>query len=583
MRKILFAAVSCVITASILLPLAGCIAHAPGSGGGGQQLAVAVTSTPSSPASVPVSGTTPSTVLYTATVTGTSNQAVTWTLAADSSASVVCTATGTGLGTVTSTGVNTMTYTAPSTLPLSPCGVQVTATSNEDNATTGRALVNIHVFVTIGAAPSTIGQGANLQYTATVTGAPQTPTGQAIQWSASGAGAFDNPLNNPGLYIAPPLTGGTTSVAATITAASQFDPGQAPTVPMTVQETDPLGTVSNVQTVSPCPADSNGGLANGTCYSMTVSCGGIADLTTYLKVNPTPLGTRPKGTVLFLIGSGGNGLYDSDPLWIYGYQAVETVSNAAFNTVQVSFGAPFVSTQPNGWLQGPGGVRRLACRFATVADWVYKNPTTINPNFSASNSAPMCATGNSGGSGALAYSVYQYGLAGTNTTGPTQEFVMIEPTSGPPMTRLDSACVCNNSLMGNPDLCPNSTRSPLCYQPSEADIIDPAYQIQGQTSPTLCSNGLSGVDGSQANRFASDSIDYQPTKSIPIALSKTLVVNMRFGGMDTSTAVPQGETWRTAVSPQPTDPVCIDDAPHDIPSVSDGATTIANDIIASCH
>jgi hypothetical protein len=225
----------------------------------------------------------------------------------------------------------------------------------------------------------------------------------------------------------------------------------------------------------------------------------------------------------------------------------------------------------------------LACRFATVADWVYNNPTMINPNSSATNSSPMCATGNSGGSGALAYAAYQYGLAGTNTTGPTQEFAMIEPTSGPPMTRLDQACVCNNTAMGNPSLCANSTRASMCFQPSEADIIDPAYQIQGQTSPTLCSNGLSGVDASQANRFASDSIDYQPTKSIPIALSKTLIVNMRFGGLDTSTAVPQGETWRTAVSPQPTDPACIDDAPHDIPSVLDGATTIADDIIGSCH
>ncbi len=589
-RKFSSSVVPCLLLAAVLFPLAGCIAHAPGSGGGGQQIQVKVTSSPVSPASVPV--TTPtaaSTVQYTASVTGSSNP-VTWTIAADPSASTVCTATGTGLGTITNTGANAMTYTAPSTLPVSPCGVVVTATAS-DNVTTAQALVNVHVVVvvspqnsTVTQAPETIGQGANLQYTATVIGAPNTPAGQAVNWSASGAGSFDNPLNNNGLYVAQPLTGGTTSVPATITATSQFDPSQTGPASITVQETDPLGKVSNIQqlSASQCPADSAGGLANGTCYSMTVSCDGVADLTTYVKVNNPPAGTTPVGTVLFLIGSGGNGLYDSNPSWTYGYKTVEMV-NATYNTVQISFGAPFVSTQPNGWLQGPGGVRRLACRYAAVADWVYNNPGKINATSTASNSAPMCATGNSGGSGALAYAVYQYGLAGTNTTGPQQEFAMIEPTSGPPMTRLDQACVCNNGAMGNADRCSTSSRLPMCFSQSEADIIDPAYQIQGQSSPTLCSNGLSGVDSSQAIRFASDSIDYQPGKAIQIALSKTLVVNMRFGGLDTSHAVPQGETWRTAVTPQPADPLCIDDAPHDIPSALDGATTIANDIIGACH
>ena len=552
-----------------LLPLAGCIAHAPGSGGGGggqQRIVVTVTPTPSS---VAFGGT----QQFTAAVTGNSNTSVTWSMSSASNC---------GGAIDGSSGL----YTAPaspSTLPVSPCQVTITATSNADKTTTGQALANVHVVVTVSPATGTIGQGANLQYTATVAGAPNTAQGQAVNWIATGAGAFDNPLNNSGLYVAQPLTGGVTSVPANVTATSQFDQQQSGTANITIVETDPLGTVSKVTTLpsSSCPPDSNGGLSNGTCYSMTVSCDEIADLTTYLKVN-TPPSATPKGTVLFLIGSGGNGLYDSNPSWAFGYLAVEMV-NASFNTVQISFGEPFTSSQPHGWLQGPGGVRRLACRYATIADWVYKNPKMINANSSAANSAPMCATGNSGGSGALAYAVYEYGLAGINTTGPPQELAMIEPTSGPPMTRLDQACVCNNSAMGKADSCTGSVPSPMCYSPSEADIIDPAYQVQGQTSPTLCSNGLSGADGSQAIRFASDSIDYQPTKAPAIPVSKTLTVNMRFGGLDTSTAVPQGETWWTAVGPQPPIPACTQDAPHDIPSVQDGATDIANDIINLCH
>ena len=44
----------------------------------------------------------------------------------------------------------------------------------------------------------------------------------------------------------------------------------------------------------------------------------------------------------------------------------------------------------------------------------------------------MCATGNSGGSAAIAYAVYEYGL--------DTELKMIEPTSGPVMSRIDLGC-----------------------------------------------------------------------------------------------------------------------------------------------
>jgi hypothetical protein len=544
-------------------------------------LPITVTLSPASVASIPVSTlSASSTVQYTATVTGTSNP-VTWSLIADPNALTVCSATGTGLGTIAATGSFTATYTAPSTLPQSPCAVLVTATASANSITAqANTQVNVHVSVSITPATDTIGQGANLQYTATVIGAPSTD--QAVTWSATqGEGGFDQ--HNPGLYIAPGLVAGTNTETVTITATPTFDPSQPGTATTTVQQTDPLGTVSEPQTMSSCPADSNGGLANGTCYSMTVSCDGIADLPTYLKVNPA---ADPIGTVLFLIGQGGSGFYDNNPLWTWGYQTVEKVSAASFNTVQISFGAPFDNgTQPNGWLQGPGGVRRLACRYATVADWVYNNPKTINPDSSATTSAPLCATGNGGGSGAVAYAAYQYGLGGKNTTGPAQEFTMIEPTSGPLMTRLDLGCVCDTNVNGPLGPCTSDTApAPMCYTPSDAAIIDTAYQVQGQTNPpTLCSDGLSGTVTANFNRFASDSIDWAPFNPNPIPLSQTMTVNMRFGGDDQTTAVPQGMYWYAAVRPVPTTyPACTDDAPQEIPFVQDGADNIASDIIAGC-
>jgi hypothetical protein len=124
----------------------------------------------------------------------------------------------------------------------------------------------------------------------------------------------------------------------------------------------------------------------------------------------------------------------------------------------------------------------------------------------------------------------------------------------------------------------------MCYSPAEAQSIDAAYQTQGQASPpTLCSNGLSGTDTTNFNRFASDSIDYEHFNPIPIAVSPTLLVNMRFGGQDQSTAVPQGSYWWADVRQQPPNPQCTADVAVEIPSASDGATDIANDIISGCH
>jgi len=576
---------SCLFVASVLFPLAGCIAHAPGSGGGGQQqqIKVTVTSSPASPASVGVSTpTATSTVQYTAAVVGTSNTAVTWTLAADSSASTVCTATGTGLGTIVSSGTDTATYTPPSTIPMSPCSVVVTATAS-DNVTTGQALVNVHVTVTVSPATDTIGQGGNLQFAATVNGS----TNQNVIWNATcgdcqgtqTGGKFD--VANVGLYFAPGFGIGTTKLTDNITAAAAIDPLATPgTATMTVLPTDPLGTVTSSTTVS-CPS---GVLASPTCYQLKVSCDAIADYSVYLKVNP-PSGTA-LGTVIFGTGSGGTTLYDDDPSFIAsavngGENIVQGVLTAGYKTVQVSFGGPFDSTaSPNGWLQGPGGVRRLACRYATTADWIYKNIHNSN------KSAPMCATGHREGSGALGYAVSEYGLA--------SEFSLIEQTSGPAMTRLHWGC----SSPGNPqftgsDPCTQTVGVNMSYSLSsngsdiDASMIDAAYQAQGQTTPTLCTNGING-DSTNFSRFLSDSVEDDPGVSprFPIPNPPT-VVNVVFGALDIgSVALPQGYAWWGGVGPTPLAPTCVPTAAQAIPAdntpVTGGAAQILSDITSKC-
>jgi len=417
------------------------------------------------------------------------------------------------------------------------------------------------VSVSIATAPSTIGAGANYQFSAIVTGT----SNQAVSWNAS-AGSIDS----DGIFIAPT----TFPATVTITAAADADAAKTAQVTITVQATDPLGTISSFTQLPSC----SGSVPFATCFSMAVSCPGVADLSAYLKVNNPQ--NAPIGTVLLNVGTGGSGLYD-DPTaggYDFGQNVVQGLIVAGYNTVQISFGAPFNDNQKNGWLQGPGGVRRVACRYAAVADWVYNHPQLINPNVSVSTSAPMCATGNSGGSAAIAYAVFEYGL--------DSELAMIEPTSGPVTSRLDLGCSsCSASAVSN--VCANSNNVPnMCYLDADAKIIDEAYQSAGSSTPTPCTDGLhNNANPSLGARLLSDSILYGGSTQ-NINLPNT-VVKQLLGDNDTSNAVPQATTWEGRVTPSPSSPsprfACLAGVQHDLPNFTTAAQQIAADIIQYCH
>ena len=430
----------------------------------------------------------------------------------------------------------------------------------------GNSQQQVTIAIT-GAPPAAIGIGANWQYTATVSGS----TNQNVSWTAT-AGTIDP---HTGLYIAPNSV--PSPAAATITAAAQSSPSSTASTTVTVQASDPLGTVTSY-TQFPVPNSCpSGGLPNGTCFQLAVSCPGVSDFSVYLKVyTPT---AAPIGTVLFGVGTGGSGLYE-DPSsgYTYGSTAVGDILNAGYNTVQISFGAPFdQGSSPRGWLTGPGGVRRLACRYATAADWVYRHPTIINPNVVSTTSAPMCATGNSGGSAALVYAAYEYGL--------DSELAMIEPTSGPVMSRIDQGCSpCSSSAQGQ--VCAASSNNPnLCYQPADAAIIDEAYQSPGATSPTPCTDARNGKPGTDASAlFLSDSILYAGgAQTVPMPAT---TMKLLFADDDTSNAVPEGTLFEGLAVPSPSSPTppfqCLANVQHDIPSYLSGAQQIAADIIQYC-
>jgi hypothetical protein len=203
-----------------LLALAGCGGGGGGGGGGTtppppQTITVSV-----SPAqvSVPLGGTQP----FTATVTGTTNTAVNWSVnnVAGGNATV---------GTISATGL----YTAPQNLP-SPASVTVTATSQADATRSGSASATITSDLAVSVSPSnpSVELGAVQTFTATVSGSGN--PNRNVNWGVSGSsctGTACGTINSSGAYTAPQIK---PSGTVTVTATSQADGSKTGSTSVTV-------------------------------------------------------------------------------------------------------------------------------------------------------------------------------------------------------------------------------------------------------------------------------------------------------------------------------------------------------------
>ena len=150
-----------------------------------------------------------STQAFTATVTGSTNTQVTWSIQE-----------GPSCGAVTSAGL----YTPPST----PGTCHVVATSAANTAQSATATVTVIDAVTITLVPltATLTMGQSLQFTATVGGSAN----QNVTWSVV-EGAVGGTVSSTGLYTAP-----TVVVASTfhVAATPQANPGKAAQATVTV-------------------------------------------------------------------------------------------------------------------------------------------------------------------------------------------------------------------------------------------------------------------------------------------------------------------------------------------------------------
>ncbi len=214
--------------------------------------------------SVSVSPPTPSvllttTQLFTASVTGTTNTAVTWSVNGVTGGSQA-------LGTISSSGV----YAAPQTLP-SQNPVTITATSQADSSQSATAAVTLTTPVVITVTPVlvTLTTNQTQQFTANVTGSSNT----SVTWSVNGTGT----ISSSGLYTAPGNI--PPGAAVSVTATSQENPlqsavavvtfvGAGTTLPGGSLAVPPNESLGNNQVANPGFEIGATGWTLGSCFSI---------------------------------------------------------------------------------------------------------------------------------------------------------------------------------------------------------------------------------------------------------------------------------------------------------------------------
>lgn len=430
--------------------------------------------------------------------------------------------------------------------------------------------------------------GSGQQFTAIVDGSG---TGHGrVTWQVNGVtgGNTDTgTIDTTGFYNAP-LT--LTPVTVTVTAISAIDDTKTDSTTVDIRTAsssnqpapDALGTVKDFMGPLDCATvlDANLGVPNATCYEATVSqCpdgngGEIADQMVGLKVS-FPSGAS-QGTITFIPGGGGPTWYDQEfdqgvdekgnPCC--GVQIIQDMASAGYTAVQTSFG--FLPTgypgtaMNNGWLSGPGGPRKLACRWATVEKWIHDDPLHIGFH---GGSTPMCHTGNSGGVGGPAYALAHYGFDDLGI------FKFVEATSGPPFTRVDQGCLCSGPMVDAQ--CGRGLLS-TCYL-DDSKFLDFSYST---TNPE-CSKAETSHATTNRSKYVNDSI-LSPDANLAYPNTKIQFV---FGEDDLGSAGPQAIQWwevMTAKNGNQQAPACLPGVTHELANYTLGRDQIESDLKASC-
>jgi hypothetical protein len=202
---------------------------------------------------------------FMATVTGTSNTAVTWSVAG-----------GAANGSISVAGL----YTAPATVPNPPT-VTVTVIAQADSTKSASAIVTVTsatpISVSVSPSAAAVANFGTQQFTASVNGTPST----AVTWQVNGVAGGNQTIgfiSTSGLYVAPsdvPTTsnglGGSVATAVTVSAVSQANGSASGSATVTIQPGN-----QNAQS-GPIELGTSGGNANDSSSNTatkTITCCG---------------------------------------------------------------------------------------------------------------------------------------------------------------------------------------------------------------------------------------------------------------------------------------------------------------------
>jgi hypothetical protein len=277
-------------------------------------------------------------------------------------------------------------------------------------------------------------------------------------------------------------------VAMALLAAACSSPSTHPTVPGGQGKFWPLGAVSEVPPPGQC-------VSGFQCRGVSVSCPGVESDTDATLDIGKPSG-RARGMAVLLSGGGGRQLWQYEAqndinmqnkaggggahgqvdqqAAAMASQTLQGLRDHGIEVVQVSWHQAWIDA-PEGQEVGPA---RLACRPATLLQWIHDTlytPLDVREN---GLGCGFCAVGNSGGGAAIAYALAFYGL------GKVLRGALI--SGGPPYTGLDRSC---------------TDQAPYAFKRGIATVFDASYGFFHRDGPCYRS------DASFRQQWVRDSVD----------------------------------------------------------------------------
>ncbi len=174
------------------------------------------------------------------------------------------------------------------------------------------------------------------------------------------------------------------------------------------QSQGPLGSVE--ESKEACPA---GPIAGTVCKQLQVMCPSLRPLPTQVRITEPAAGVKFRGTVVMGSGGNGAGFYAGQE---GGRILVGEIAAMGFRVVDKSY--------DGGTNTFEGGLKKQSCHYAALLTWIHDH---------IHKQGKFVATGNSGGSADIGYALTTW------SRGDILDVAIL--TSGPPLSRLDYACV----------------------------------------------------------------------------------------------------------------------------------------------